>query len=40
LDFHSPRRPEFILFWSTMLICFVIGFIPKGKVEHAAAKAA
>jgi YkoY family integral membrane protein len=31
LDFHSPRRPEFIAFWSLMLICFVIGFIPKAS---------
>jgi YkoY family integral membrane protein len=37
LDFHSPRRPEFILFWSTMLICFGIGFIPK---QHAPPKSA
>ncbi len=29
LDFHSPRRPEFILFWGLMLVSFVIGFIPK-----------
>ena len=31
LDFHSPRRPEFITFWSLMVICFVIGFIPPKK---------
>ncbi len=31
LDFHSPRRPEFIAFWSLMVICFVIGFIPKPR---------
>jgi hypothetical protein len=31
LDFHSPRRPEFILFWSAMVICFAIGFIPKKR---------
>jgi YkoY family integral membrane protein len=29
LDFHGPRRPEFIAFWSIMLICFFYGFIPK-----------
>ena len=29
LDFHSPRRPEFIVFWSLMLICFFLGFLPK-----------
>ena len=33
LNFHSPRRPEFILFWSTMVICFFVGFIPKRKAE-------
>ncbi|MEX2174836.1 MAG: hypothetical protein WD872_10770 [Pirellulaceae bacterium] len=31
LDFHSPRRPEFILFWLTMLGCFAYGFVPKRK---------
>ncbi len=33
LNFHSPRRPEFILFWATMVICFFIGFVPKRKSE-------
>jgi YkoY family integral membrane protein len=33
LDFHSPRRPEFIAFWSLMIICFVIGFIPERTRE-------
>jgi len=37
LDFHSPRRPEFIAFWSLMVICFVIGFIPKRHGERKAA---
>lgn len=36
LDFHSPRRPEFILFWSLMVVCFGLGFWPK-KHEKAAA---
>ena len=31
LDFHSPRRPEFILFWSLMVICFFLGFLPKNR---------
>lgn len=31
LDFHTWRRPEFISFWSLMLICFFIGFIPSKK---------
>jgi YkoY family integral membrane protein len=38
LDFHTPRRPEFIAFWSLMVICFLIGFWPKPK-EAAAADA-
>lgn len=29
LDFHSPRRPEFIAFWTLMVVCFLIGFLPK-----------
>lgn len=29
LDFHSPRRPEFIVFWLLMLGCFLLGFLPK-----------
>jgi YkoY family integral membrane protein len=29
LDFHSPRRPEFIIFWALMVICFALGFVPK-----------
>jgi hypothetical protein len=36
LDFHSPRRPEFIAFWSLMVICFVVGFIPKRRGEQRA----
>lgn len=38
LDFHSPRRPEFIAFWSLMVICFVFGFIPARKKKHENAK--
>jgi hypothetical protein len=29
LDFHQLRRPECITFWVLMLVCFLIGFIPK-----------
>src|SRR5262245_32407164 len=29
LDFHTPQRPEFIGFWSLMVLCFLIGFWPK-----------
>jgi YkoY family integral membrane protein len=26
LDFHTPQRPEFIAFWSLMVLCFCLGF--------------
>jgi len=29
LDFHSPHRPEFWVFWILMIVCFAVGFIPK-----------
>jgi YkoY family integral membrane protein len=29
LDFHSPKRPEFWVFWLLMIGCFAVGFIPK-----------
>lgn len=31
LDFHSPRRPEFLLFWALMLGCFSLGFLPQRR---------
>jgi YkoY family integral membrane protein len=31
LDFHTPSRPEFIIFWGLMVICFFLGFLPKSK---------
>jgi YkoY family integral membrane protein len=31
LNFHSWRRPEFILFWGLMIVCFCIGFLPAKK---------
>jgi hypothetical protein len=31
LDFHTWGRPEFIVFWSLMIICFGIGFLPSKK---------
>lgn len=31
LDFHDPRRPEFMVFWIIMVACFAIGFIPPRK---------
>jgi YkoY family integral membrane protein len=29
LDFHDPRRPEFIVFWVVMVVCFLVGFVPR-----------
>ena len=31
LDFHSPRRPEFIVFWSLMVICFFYRLCPQTR---------
>lgn len=31
LNFHQLTRPEAIGFWTAMLVCFLIGFIPKKK---------
>jgi len=28
LDFHSPQRPEFWVFWMTMLAALAVGFMP------------
>lgn len=33
LNFHQLTRPESILFWTSMALCFGFGFIPKGKRE-------
>jgi YkoY family integral membrane protein len=37
LDFHSWRRPEFLVFWLLMVVCFALGFWPK---KHEAVPAA
>ncbi len=31
LDFHHISRPEFWLFWTSMLACLAIGFLPKSN---------
>jgi YkoY family integral membrane protein len=31
LDFESPSAPAFIVFWSLMLLCVLIGFVPKHR---------
>jgi len=37
LDFHSWRRPEFMVFWLLMVNCFCLGFLPKRHAEATAA---
>lgn len=35
VNFHSPSNPAFWVFWSLMLACFLVGFIPrKGASSH------
>lgn len=34
LNFHQLTRPESMLFWMAMLVCFLIGFIPKRQHKH------
>ena len=29
VDFHHPGSPAFLIFWALMVVCFLIGFIPK-----------
>jgi YkoY family integral membrane protein len=36
LDFHDPRRPEFIVFWLSMILALCSGFIPPRKKPHPA----
>ena len=31
VDFHDVSRPEFWLFWTSMLACLVVGFLPKAN---------
>lgn len=38
LDFHTPSRPEFIVFWGLMVTCFFLGFLPKKKAKEQAAE--
>lgn len=35
LNFHQLTRPESLLFWGAMALCFLIGFIPKRAKEDA-----
>jgi YkoY family integral membrane protein len=32
-DFHSTGSPAFWIFWATMLVCIVFGFLPQKKKE-------
>lgn len=29
IDFHHANRPEFWIFWGSMLVCLCVGFLPK-----------
>ena len=31
-DFHSPSNPAFLVFWSTIALCVLSGFLPKKKI--------
>jgi YkoY family integral membrane protein len=35
-DFHSPGSPAFWIFWVTMLICFLTGFLPQKQKNQTA----
>lgn len=35
IDFHSYRTPEFWIFWIAMIVCLVIGFMPKKTTSTA-----
>lgn len=34
IDFHDVYKPEFWVFWLAMLVCFVLGFIPKNNTQQ------
>lgn len=34
VDFHDFQHPAFWTFWTLMIVCFAIGFIPKRKPKH------
>lgn len=38
LDFHDIRRPECMTFWLTMLVCFLVGFMPSRKGGQSGSK--
>jgi predicted tellurium resistance membrane protein TerC len=37
VDFHHPGSPAFLIFWTIMIVCFLIGFIPKRSAPQATA---
>jgi YkoY family integral membrane protein len=39
LDFHSLHSPAFWVFWTLMLLCFLMGFLPKKRKVPAASEA-
>jgi predicted tellurium resistance membrane protein TerC len=40
LDFHSPGNPAFWVFWTLMIACFAVGFVPKRARPRADVQAA
>jgi hypothetical protein len=34
IDFHSVHRPEFWVFWISMIACLAVGFVPKRRVNN------
>jgi YkoY family integral membrane protein len=40
LDFHDLRRPECLGFWIVMLLCFLVGFMPRRQSPEASHESA
>jgi YkoY family integral membrane protein len=34
VDFHNVHRPEFWVFWISMLVCLTVGFLPRGTTAN------
>jgi YkoY family integral membrane protein len=35
INFHDVHHPEFWIFWITMILCFLVGFLPTNKKSRA-----
>jgi YkoY family integral membrane protein len=40
INFHDVHHPEFWIFWITMILCFLVGFLPTKKKSRASEAAA